>query len=149
MISVYLDACCLNRPFDDQTQDRIRIESEAVLLILRNIEIGEWQCLGSEVLDFEIQQSPDVERRRRVQMLASLADMRVPVDPDAIRRAEQLTALGFHPYDALHIACAELGKADIFLTTDEQLLRVATRASADLHIRVDNPLSWLREEMTR
>ena len=29
---IYLDVCCLNRPFDDQTQERIRLESEAVLL---------------------------------------------------------------------------------------------------------------------
>jgi len=36
--TVYLDVCCLNRPFDDQTQDRIHLESEAVLLILKHIE---------------------------------------------------------------------------------------------------------------
>lgn len=28
-MKVYLDACCLNRPFDDQTQGRIRLEAEA------------------------------------------------------------------------------------------------------------------------
>jgi hypothetical protein len=32
LLRIYLDACCLNRPFDDQTQERIRLESEAVLL---------------------------------------------------------------------------------------------------------------------
>ena len=34
MMAIYLDTCCLNRPFDDQTQDRIRLEAEAVILIL-------------------------------------------------------------------------------------------------------------------
>ncbi len=33
-MKIYLDNCCYNRPFDDQTQDRIHIESEAVLVIL-------------------------------------------------------------------------------------------------------------------
>jgi hypothetical protein len=31
---VYMDCCCLNRPADDQTQDKIRIESDAVIGIL-------------------------------------------------------------------------------------------------------------------
>ena len=30
-MKIYLDVCCLNRPFDDQTQDRIHLESEAVV----------------------------------------------------------------------------------------------------------------------
>jgi len=33
-IRVYMDVCCLNRPFDDQSEDRIKMESEAVLMIL-------------------------------------------------------------------------------------------------------------------
>ena len=40
-MKVNLDACCLNRPFDDQTQIRIYLESEAVLTILYRCEIGE------------------------------------------------------------------------------------------------------------
>ncbi len=50
MAKVYLDACCLNRPFDDQTQDRIHLEAEAVLLILTHVESGRWQWIGSEAL---------------------------------------------------------------------------------------------------
>lgn len=50
MIRIYLDACCLNRPFDDQTHDRIRLEAEAVLLILSHVEAGQWQLIGSEVM---------------------------------------------------------------------------------------------------
>lgn len=30
---IYLDVCCLQRPFDDQRQTRIRLEAEAVKLI--------------------------------------------------------------------------------------------------------------------
>jgi hypothetical protein len=43
MNKIYLDTCCLNRPFDDQTQERIRLESEAMLAILSRIEKGEWE----------------------------------------------------------------------------------------------------------
>jgi hypothetical protein len=62
MPTIYLDACCLNRPFDDQTIDRVRLESEAVLLILKRIESDEWEWVSSEVLEFEINQTPDSDR---------------------------------------------------------------------------------------
>jgi hypothetical protein len=54
MPTIYFDACCLNRPFDDQSQDRIRLEAEAVLLILSHIQAGEWQWIGSDVLNLEM-----------------------------------------------------------------------------------------------
>ncbi len=37
---LYLDACCLNRPFDDQGQARIRFESNAVVTILMYFQEG-------------------------------------------------------------------------------------------------------------
>ena len=38
---VYLDNSALNRPFDDQTQPRIWLETLAVSLILQMTEAGE------------------------------------------------------------------------------------------------------------
>lgn len=148
MTKLYLDACCLNRPFDDQTQDRVRLEAEAVLLVLARLGEGEeWQWIGGEMLDFEIEQTPDPERRSRVELLAAHAHHLVLVERAEIERAEQLEALGFHPFDALHIACAESGGVEVFLTTDDQLLRLASRLEGQLGLRVENPLGWLREVM--
>jgi predicted nucleic acid-binding protein len=53
--------------------------------------------------------------------------------------------LGFKELDALHIACAESGDSDIFLTTDDDLLRRAKRNSVQLCVRVENPYTWLQE----
>lgn len=53
-MKIYMDVCCFNRPFDDQTQDRIRIESDAILAILSKCMSGRWQLLSSEVIDIEI-----------------------------------------------------------------------------------------------
>jgi len=58
-------------------------------------------------------------------------------------RAQELEKLGFHTIDALHLACAERGGADVFLTTDDRLLRLAVRVSEHLRIQVANPLAWL------
>lgn len=150
MKKIYLDACCLNRPFDDQTQDRIHLEAEAVLLILTHVEAGEWQWIGSEVLSFEIDQTPDPERRLRVKLLTTKnVHYTVLVEQAEVERAQQLGALGFHPFDALHLACAESGGAEVLLTTDSQLLRLASRLSGQLRVRVENPLAWLKEVMEK
>lgn len=58
MTSVYLDVCCLNRPFNDQTQDRIRLESAAVLTVLKRVGYGQLLLIGSTAIQAEIEQEP-------------------------------------------------------------------------------------------
>ncbi len=36
-MKLYLDICCFNRPYDDQTQARVRLETEAVILLLSSL----------------------------------------------------------------------------------------------------------------
>ena len=79
-----MDVCRLNRPFDDQTQDRIRIESEAVLAILNQC-MDDWILVGSEVIDYEISKIPDEERRRKVEILASISKEKIIVDDDIVK----------------------------------------------------------------
>ena len=145
MIRIYLDACCLNRPFDDQTQARIRLEAEAVLMILAQCETGDWEWISSEALDWEIGQTPDPERLRRVSSLVAHAHRSVPIGPSEVARAQQMEAWGIAAYDALHLACAESGGAEVLLTTDDRLMRKSAARASELHIRVANPLTWLRE----
>ncbi len=144
---VYLDVCCLNRPFDDQSQERIRLESEAVVLILKRFETGSVQWISSEVIDFEIEQIPDPERKRRVQLLISHAHHTIQLESLDIARGQELEARGFSTYDALHLACAERAGVDVFLTTDDRLVKRALRSSEQLSIQVANPLVWLAEDI--
>jgi len=144
MPTLYLDACCLNRPYDDQSSERVRLESEAVLLILKRIESGEWQWLASEVLSFEINQTPDNERRSRLGLMLSGAARSIQIEEIETRRAGELVKLGFRNFDAMHLACAESGNVEVFLTTDDHLVRLAARTGAT-RLRVENPLVWLRE----
>lgn len=142
---IYLDVCCLNRPFDDQTQERIRLESEAVLTILSGCENGKWKLIGSEIIDFEVALIPDPERKRKVIALASVASEKIILNEAIKSQAKELQQIGFKPYDALHLACAENSNADIFLTTDDKLLRKAIRNTNSLKIKVENPVVWLME----
>jgi len=58
----------------------------------------------------------------------------------------ELENLGFKAYDALHIASAEAGNADVLLTTDGRMVKLAHREADKLGISVINPVDWLREE---
>lgn len=140
-----MDACCVNRPYDDQSQDRIRMESEAVLLIIQHCHTHEWEWIGSEVLNFEIQRMPDIERKRRVELLVSHIQQVVALGNLEKERGKTLQKFGFDTLDALHIASAERGKADIFLTTDDKVLRKGVKYSQELKVRVINPVLWLME----
>ncbi|KKM10755.1 hypothetical protein SY88_11725 [Clostridiales bacterium PH28_bin88] len=142
---IYLDACCLNRPFDDQTQDRIRLESEAVLSILNRCQMGEWQLIGSEALDYEIFKIPDDDRKQKVLILAGLVQSKVFLDVKVVQQANLLQEAGLAALDALHISCAEKGGANALLTTDDRLVRQAARTKALIKITVANPISWLME----
>jgi predicted nucleic acid-binding protein len=145
MAKIYFDTCCINRPFDDQTQVRVRLEAEAVLGILSRIENGEWEWVGSEVLMDEIEQTPDAQRLSRVKLLSDFVQDVVEVNEKEVKRAKELQKEGFQVFDALHIACAESAEADVFLSTDDRLLKQAKRVSKRLKVRVENPLAWVEE----
>ncbi|MBE2224044.1 MAG: PIN domain protein [Anaerolineae bacterium] len=91
---LYLDNCAFNRPFDDQSSIRIRLETEAKLYIQGQIKDGHLELVWSYILDFENAQNPFSDRRT------------------AIKKWK----------DALHIASAVAANADYFLTTDDKLL---------------------------
>jgi len=143
LMRIYLDVCCINRPFDDQTEERIRMESEAVLAILTR-SLSEWTLIGSEAIDYEISKIPDVERRGKAQRIASISREKVTVDESIVSRAREIEKEGLRPMDALHLACAERS-ADVMLTTDDEIVRAAMRKSASISIkvRVMNPARWL------
>ena len=75
-----------------------------------------WEWIGSEVIDWEITQTPDLERRRRVGLLVQHTHRSVVVGEKEVSRAQQLESWGISALDALHLACAESGGADVFLT---------------------------------
>lgn len=60
-------------------------------------------------------------------------------------RGNEIEQLGFTGFDALHLACAESGDVDVFLTTDDKLVKRAARMRAKLDVRVANPLQWAQE----
>ena len=132
---IYLDTCCLNRLFDQPTQGRIIEEAQATNQVLTYCFSGHWHWVSSKVVADEIQQTPDLGRRIQIKNWLTFAHQIVSVGKREISRGVQLESLGFKEQDALHLACAESGEADVFLTTDDKLLKRAQR----YHERIQVP----------
>ena len=144
-MKLYLDVCCLNRPFDDQSQSRIRIESEAIILILDLIAKGDHTWVSSEAIEDEVLRNPDVEHRLRILALLAQTHERILIDETCLIRARALVEEGFGAMDALHVSTAESAGCDILLTTDDALLRKARATKQPLTVRVENPARWISE----
>lgn len=142
---VYLDVSCLNRPFDDQEQARIRLEAAVVGMILERFDEGEWTQVSSEMAVIEIDANPNRKRRRRLRLLLPAVEQIVKLTPALLARAEALRVLGIKAADAVHVAGAEQSRADVFLTCDDRLLRTAQRHANKLGVSVRNPKEWLEE----
>lgn len=142
-LRIYLDACCLNRPFDDQTQPRIALETQAILTILTKCQSGQWKLITSTALDVELDQTPDLERLKNVKAILAIAKIKVVTSQFIEARSVELQKLGFSGFDATHIASAERSRADIFLSTDDRLLRKAQRNIQAINVAIDNPVQWL------
>lgn len=144
-MKIYLDTCCLNRPFNDQTQAQIRRETEAIQTLLKSCFTGRWLWITSDVLIFEINNTPDQIQRNHMRTQLDLAYQNVSIGAIENTRGQELEALGFKWFDALHLACAESSEVEVFLTTDNRLLRRANRIRTLLQVRAENPYVWLQE----
>ncbi len=140
MIRLYLDLCCFNRPYDDQTQVRIRLETEAIIVLQEKVKQVECHLIWSSTLDFENANNPYPAQRLAIQKWRNLACVVVMAEPSVIAKAHEWTAGGVGRYDALHLASATAGGANLFVTTDDRILK---KMSSSQELRVTPPLAAL------
>ncbi|MDR2166258.1 MAG: PIN domain-containing protein [Clostridiales bacterium] len=138
-MKVYLDNCCFNRPFDDQSALIVRLETEAVLLIQQLIRDGKLKLVWSFMIDYENAANPFIEKRSRVNAWRSMADENIQHSFHIAKKAAECMYLGFREKDAVHIACAFDAKADYFITTDKKILNKSVDGVEFL-----NPIEFLR-----
>ena len=142
---IYLDTCCLSRLDDIATSVRIQREAEAVETIIDYCSTGQWLWFGSAVLAFEVNNTQSQRKRDQIQSHLSYVYQNVIINLSEISKAKYFESLGFKQADALHLACAESTNVDVFLTTDDGILKRAKRFSSQLQVRVANPYEWLQE----
>jgi len=139
---VYLDNCCLNRPFDDQDRTRVRLETEAKLEIQQRIKDNKLELAWSYMLDYENQANPFEERREAIARWRSAATTDVEERVQILDHARQIQARGLPAKDALHIACAIATGCAVFLTTDDLLVK---KMRGFAGIAVMNPAQFVTE----
>jgi len=142
-VKIYLDTSVYNRPFDDQTQPRIWLETLALALVLQLIEAGEAVLINSTVLEFENSRNPFSLRQDWMSRCLGQATAYQNVNESIRERAETLEKHGLKAIDSLHVACAESAGADYFLTCDDRLLK------KQKHVTVlsMNPLDFVQKVM--
>jgi len=141
---IYLDNCCYNRPFDDQTQERIHLESEAILTVLKRGQTKEYEIVGSNILELEIERMHDERKKTKVRALYEVAGIKILYTEKIKKRSlEIMSQSKIRVFDSLHIAAAEEANADVMLTTDDKLEKMA--AKLNLKVRVINPLKFAWE----
>ncbi|NEP13921.1 MAG: type II toxin-antitoxin system VapC family toxin [Symploca sp. SIO1A3] len=141
MTKVYLDTSTYNRPFDDQTQPKIFLESQAVVIILQMIEVKGVELISSSVLEYENSRNPYPIKQEAMNRYLQLADLRQEVDEAISQRAKELEDNGLKAIDALHVACAEAVDSDYFITCDKRLINHCM----GLTMKVINPVDFVLE----
>ena len=142
VIKIYLDNCCYNRPFDDQSQLIINIESIAKLYIQSMILAGRFELVWSDILEYENSKNPFEERSIRIIKWKSVAKTKVESTHSVIEEAKNIVQHGIRPKDALHISSAITAKADYFITTDKGIIR---RAGEISKVIILNPIDFVKE----
>lgn len=137
---IYLDNCCFNRPYDDQSYLTTYLESEAKLFIQRGILEGRFELAWSYILDYENSENPYDDRRDAIAEWRNIASVDIDVSKDIVNLGSIIMLKGIKKKDSLHIACAIKANCDYFLTTDKKLL------NKDFdEIKLINPLDFVRK----
>ena len=132
---IYMDCCCLNRVTDDQTQDKIRIETDAIN--------GSWKLIGSDIVEYGIMKTPDLNKQNKALNLYSVKKEEIELTDTIEKRAIEVQKYGLKPFDSLHFASAEYRKVDVLLTVDKDFVKHSKKIKSTL--RVENPINWFME----
>jgi predicted nucleic acid-binding protein len=140
---LYLDNCCFNRPYDDQSHTQIFLETQAKLHIQESILTGQHQLIWSYILQFENDENPYIAHQHEIKKWKSQASLLIGASEFIVSTAKDYQRYGLHSKDALHCACAVSVKADYFITTDKQLIK---KSQSIIELKVVNPLTFIQEE---
>ncbi|MCL2433696.1 MAG: hypothetical protein FWD16_04160 [Clostridia bacterium] len=92
-----------------------------------------------------MQKYSNYEKLGKEMTLYSVAKEGIALNGLIQQRAALFQAMGIKPMDSFHLALAEANDVDVFLTTDDRLLKKANLLG--LQIKTANPVAWLMEVM--
>ena len=137
--TVYLDNCTYNRPFDDQSQIRISLETQAKLYIQSLIRSNKIDLIYSYVCFYENYINPFENKRLSIFEFSKYAKSTVKENKEILVKANEIIRNRIKPLDALHLSCAIIAKADYFITFDDGILAYTTK-----EIDILDPIMFLK-----
>ncbi|WP_308891811.1 type II toxin-antitoxin system VapC family toxin [Candidatus Desulfosporosinus nitrosoreducens] len=140
-IKIYLDNCCFNRPYDDQNQLKIELETKAKLFIQALIVNGKVDLVISYILELENDDNPFEIRKLAIQDFFKYAKEDISESSHLLKIAEEIKETGVKTKDALHIASAIAANCDYFISTDSRLLKLN-----DTRIKIINPVDFVMKK---
>lgn len=141
-IIIYLDNCCFNRPFDNQDNIKIKIETEAKLNIQHKIKNDIIELAWSYILDFENYNNPFEERKIEIQKWSNISKYYTIENENILNLMNKLVEIGIKPLDSLHLSCAVELKCNYFITVDRGILNKKTLVK---EIIITNPIDFIYE----
>lgn len=123
---IYLDNCSYNRPYDDQTQMRIYLETQAKLHIQEMIRQNKIELVTSYVLDFENSNNRSKQKKAAIEKFMkenAVFYVSNKNEEDIAKIADAVMRTGIKEKDAYHVACAVMAECNYFVTTDDRLLK--------------------------
>jgi len=142
---VYLDMNIYNRPFDNQTLWRNRIETLACQIIFQLAQDQQLEIVWSFMLAYENSLNPFIERRQEIRLLSQLSRQVIEPSEGITRLVDPLIQCGIKNKDAIHLACAESVDCQFFITCDDKLTKKAKLLP--LRVSVCNPIQFVQQVM--
>ena len=140
---IYLDMCCYNRPYDDQSQLKVSLETQAKLHIQELISYGEVELVSSYMLRYECNQNPFEMRRKAIlEFVDQNAHFIVGADSheEIEAKANRIMETGIKFKDACHVASAIYANCVYFISTDKRLLKYRSK-----EIKMVTPIEFIEE----
>ena len=140
---VYLDMCYYNRPYDDQSQIKVSLETQAKLHIQDQIQKKQPELVASYMLRYECGQNPYEMRRRAIMQFVdthTAAYVGLERKGEIESMATEIMNTGVKFKDACHVASAIYAGCKYFISTDKRLLKYQTD-----RIRLVTPIEFIAE----
>jgi predicted nucleic acid-binding protein len=141
-MKIYFDTCCYNRPYDDQRQERIHAEAEAIKNIVKLAQWHGYTILGSTTLEKEIGDITNaVKHERTIGLYRQTITYRAKYKKDIFDYfVPILSQAGIDGADVMHLCYSIAAGADYLLTTDDDFMDIA--AGLAIPVKVINPLNF-------
>lgn len=140
---VYLDMCYYNRPYDDQSQIKVSLETQTKLHIQDQIQKKQLELVASYMLRYECGQNPYEMRRRAIMQFVdthTAAYVGLERKGEIESMATEIMNTGVKFKDACHVASAIYAGCKYFISTDKRLLKYQTD-----RIRLVTPIEFIAE----